>query len=85
MTPGDLLTTVPPPAAYLVITALVALESVFFLGPFVPILGLLLVAGGLAFAGTRSRSPSTSVQHAATSFGGPSCRAPGLPSASLVR
>ncbi|MFE3653200.1 DedA family protein [Streptomyces sp. NPDC059101] len=52
MTPGDLLTTVPPPAAYLVITALVVLESVLFLGPFVPTLGLLLVAGGLAYAGT---------------------------------
>lgn len=52
MTPGDLLTTVPPPAAYPVITALVALESVLFLGPFVPTLGLLLVAGGLAHAGT---------------------------------
>lgn len=52
MTPGDLLTTVPQPAAYLVISALVALESVLFLGPFVPTLGLLLVAGGLAYAGT---------------------------------
>lgn len=52
MTPGDLLTTVPPPAAYPVITALVVLESVLFLGPFVPTLGLLLVAGGLAYAGT---------------------------------
>lgn len=52
MTPGDLLTTVPPPAAYPVITALVVLESVLFLSPFVPTLGLLLVAGGLAYAGT---------------------------------
>ncbi|WJY39776.1 DedA family protein [Streptomyces sp. P9-2B-2] len=52
MTPGDLLTTVPPPAAYPVITALVVLESVLFLGPFVPTLGLLLVAGGLAYTGT---------------------------------
>lgn len=52
MTPGDLLATVPPPAAYPVITALVVLESVLFLGPFVPTLGLLLVAGGLAYTGT---------------------------------
>ncbi|MFF4954979.1 DedA family protein [Streptomyces chattanoogensis] len=52
MTPGDLLTAVPPLAAYPVITALVALESVLFLGSFVPTLGLLLVAGGLAYSGT---------------------------------
>ncbi|MYT30903.1 DedA family protein [Streptomyces sp. SID8354] len=52
MTPGDLLATLPPLAAYPLITALVVLESVLFIGPFVPTLGLLLVAGGLAYAGT---------------------------------
>ncbi|MFE1173345.1 hypothetical protein [Streptomyces sp. NPDC058773] len=52
MTPGDLLTTVPRAAAYPVITALVVLESVLFLGPFVPTLGLLPVA---AASRTRAR------------------------------
>ncbi|MFH8788287.1 DedA family protein [Streptomyces roseoverticillatus] len=50
--PAGLLADIPPAAAYPVITGVVALESVLLLGPFVPTLTLLLVAGGLAHAGT---------------------------------
>ncbi|MFC5724848.1 DedA family protein [Streptomyces gamaensis] len=50
--PAGLLADLPPAAAYPVIAGVVALESVLLLGPFVPTLTLLLVAGGLAQAGT---------------------------------
>ncbi|MFK0296353.1 DedA family protein [Streptomyces sp. NPDC090442] len=49
--PTELLTGIPPTASYATITGLIVLESILPLSPFVPTLGLLLVAGGLAQSG----------------------------------
>nr|WP_265106379.1 DedA family protein [Streptomyces sp. ET3-23] len=49
--PAELLTDVPPSAAYATVFGLVLLESVLFVGSFVPTLSLLVCAGALARAG----------------------------------
>ncbi|MFR9728852.1 DedA family protein [Saccharopolyspora sp. MS10] len=49
--PGEWLAQLPPPAGYALLAALVFVEGVLVVSPFVPTLGPLLVAGALAYAG----------------------------------
>ncbi|WP_243788705.1 DedA family protein [Saccharopolyspora gloriosae] len=50
--PGEWLTQLPPLAGYALLAALVFVEGILVVSPFVPTLGPLLVAGALAYAGT---------------------------------